>query len=60
MTDGGESRPGSKRPALSVVIPVCDEAESIPVVLRELLAKAGDAYALDIVVVDDGSVDGSA
>ncbi|MEQ8397400.1 glycosyltransferase [Thalassobaculum sp.] len=60
MTDGGKSRPGSKRPALSVVIPVCDEAESIPVVLRELLAKAGAAYDLDVVVVDDGSVDGSA
>lgn len=60
MTDGGEPRPGSKRPALSVVIPVCDEAESIPVVLRELLSKAGAVYDLDIVVVDDGSVDGSA
>ena len=29
MTDGGEPRPGSPRPPLSVVIPVCDEAESL-------------------------------
>lgn len=64
MTDAGESPSGSasgtERPPLSVVIPVCDEAESVPVVLRELLAKAGTAYDLDVIVVDDGSRDGSA
>lgn len=63
MTDAGENQPGpasgTERPRLSVVIPVCDEAESIPVVLRELLTKAGAAYDLDVVVVDDGSRDGS-
>lgn len=57
-TAAGESLVG--RPALSVVIPVCDEAESAPPVLRELLAKAGDVYDLDVIVVDDGSRDGSA
>ncbi|MEQ8815597.1 MAG: glycosyltransferase family 2 protein [Thalassobaculum sp.] len=56
MTDAGDNPPGP----LSVVVPVCDEADSIPVVLRELLAKAGAAYDLDVVVVDDGSRDGSA
>jgi len=56
MTDAGDTKSGP----LSVVIPVCDEVESVPVVLRELLAKAGGAYDLDIVVVDDGSRDGSA
>lgn len=62
MTDAGDTKPGQPptRPALSVVIPVCDEAESVPVVLRELLAKAGAAFELDVVVVDDGSRDGSA
>lgn len=56
MTDAGDNPSGP----LSVVVPVCDEAESIPVVLRELLSKAGAAYDLDVVVVDDGSRDGSA
>ena len=64
MTDAGETVPdpatGVERQPLSVVIPVCDEADSIPVVLRELLSKAGTAYDLDVVVVDDGSRDGSA
>jgi dolichol-phosphate mannosyltransferase len=57
MTDAGDI---SSRPPLSVVIPVCDEADSIPEVLRELLDKAGGAYDLDVVVVDDGSRDRSA
>lgn len=60
MTDAGDPLAGTERPPLSVVIPVCDEADSVPVVLRELLAKAGDAYDLDVIVVDDGSRDGSA
>lgn len=64
MTEAGDIPPGqasaAERPPLSVVIPVCDEAESIRLVLRELLAKAGAAYDLDVIVVDDGSRDGSA
>lgn len=64
MTDAGDLPSGpvsaSGLPTLSVVIPVCDEAESVPVVLRELLAKAGGVYDLDVIVVDDGSRDGSA
>lgn len=56
MTDAGDT---PSRPPLSVVIPVCDEADSIPVVLRELLDKAGGVYDLDVVVVDDGSRDRS-
>lgn len=64
MTDAGEDKPApasvSGRAPLSVVIPVCDEAVSVPVVLHELLAKAGASYELDVIVVDDGSRDGSA
>lgn len=46
-------------PPLSVVVPVCDEAGAVEAFLRELLDVAGKAYALDVVVVDDGSRDGT-
>jgi dolichol-phosphate mannosyltransferase len=46
-------------PALSVVVPVCDEAGAIAHLLDEVLATVGAAYAVDLVVVDDGSRDGT-
>lgn len=46
-------------PPLSVVVPVCDEAGAVETLLRELLAAAGDRFDLEVVVVDDGSRDGS-
>ncbi|NQW09179.1 MAG: glycosyltransferase family 2 protein [Alphaproteobacteria bacterium] len=46
-------------PPLSVVVPVCDEAGAVEALLRELLEVAGTHYALDVVVVDDGSRDGT-
>lgn len=44
---------------LSVVIPVCDEEGSIETLLKELLQALGPRYALEVVLVDDGSVDTS-
>ena len=45
---------------LSVVIPVYNEAESLPRLYEELAAVARDnQYELEIVLVDDGSSDGS-
>lgn len=46
-------------PPLSVVVPVCDEAGAVEAFLHELLDVAGSRYALDVVVVDDGSRDGT-
>jgi glycosyltransferase involved in cell wall biosynthesis len=45
---------------LSVVIPVFDEAESLATLHEELSAvAAAQGYELDVVMVDDGSTDGS-
>jgi 4-amino-4-deoxy-L-arabinose transferase-like glycosyltransferase len=55
------SPPASTGPALSIVVPVHDEAASLPVLheeLREVLDGIG--LAAEIVFVDDGSADGSA
>src|SRR5262245_50594987 len=45
---------------LSIVIPVCNEGDSLETLYTELddVARA-NAYELDIVFVDDGSIDGS-
>ena len=47
-------------PMLSVVIPVFNEAESLATLHRELSEVAtAEGYDLDVVLVDDGSTDGS-
>lgn len=47
-------------PGLSVVIPLFDEVESVPLLVRELGAVLDDLpHSAEIVVVDDGSTDGS-
>jgi dolichol-phosphate mannosyltransferase len=45
---------------LSVIIPVLDEADNLPQLHRELVqVAADDGYDLQLIVVDDGSTDGS-
>jgi glycosyltransferase involved in cell wall biosynthesis len=45
---------------LSIVIPVYNEAESLPTLHKELSeVAAAQGYNLDVVLVDDGSTDGS-
>lgn len=45
---------------LSVIVPVLDEAENLPQLLRELVEVAAiENFDLQIVIVDDGSTDGS-
>jgi dolichol-phosphate mannosyltransferase len=45
---------------LSIVIPVCDERESLAALHRELDEVAGaHGYEMEIILVDDGSTDGS-
>ncbi|MDF1793264.1 MAG: glycosyltransferase family 2 protein [Thalassobaculaceae bacterium] len=46
-------------PALSVIVPVCDEAGAIAPLLQEVLDKVGAAYRVEVIVVDDGSRDGT-
>ena len=50
----------ASRPYLSVVIPVYNEVESLPVLWQELIAVLdGLGRTAEIVFVDDGSIDGS-
>lgn len=60
-TGGGVTRgPSSLQPArLSVIIPVKDEAENIGPLLWELRAALGEEPAWEVLVVDDGSEDGT-
>lgn len=48
----------SARPAVSVVVPAYNEAESLPELHRELLAALGTIPSWEVVYVDDGSRDG--
>lgn len=49
----------SALPPLSVVIPAHNEAGNIAAVVNQTIEALGDHVALDIVVVDDGSEDGT-
>ena len=42
---------------LSVVIPVCNEEESIGSLINEITQALSDNYQHEIIVVDDGSTD---
>lgn len=45
---------------LSIIIPVLDEAENLPQLVREIhVAAAANNYSLQIIIVDDGSRDGT-
>ncbi|WP_136615765.1 glycosyltransferase family 2 protein [Bradyrhizobium sacchari] len=47
------------RPIVSIVIPAHNEAENLPILLRELCATITPLARLQIVCVDDGSTDGT-
>jgi len=47
-------------PAVSVVIPVCNEAENVEPLAREVAQALRDWHAFEIIFVDDGSTDATA
>lgn len=47
-------------PRVSIIVPARNEARNLPLLLPSLLAQAYPADRLEIVVVDDGSTDGTA
>lgn len=47
-------------PDVSVVVPVRDEVESLPLLLEAIASSVGGNYSYEIICVDDGSTDGSA
>jgi len=53
------SQPDLSIPDLSIIVPVCDEAGGIEAVLTELLEVTAPRGSSEILVVDDGSRDGS-
>ncbi|HEX5802854.1 MAG TPA: TIGR04283 family arsenosugar biosynthesis glycosyltransferase [Azospira sp.] len=58
MTAAGERAPASRRPAVSIVVPVLDEGDGLVERLREL--QAWRRQGAELVVVDGGSRDRSA
>ncbi|MFC2036601.1 glycosyltransferase family 2 protein [Chloroflexota bacterium] len=56
----GEALADTPGPELSVVLPICNEEENIPLLHRRLSAVLdGEGVSYDLVFVDDGSTDGS-
>ena len=45
--------------SLSIIIPIFNEAESLPSLFRELKNEFGNSSSVEIVFVNDGSTDSS-
>jgi glycosyltransferase involved in cell wall biosynthesis len=57
---GADDHPATARPEVSVLVPAKDEAENLPEFLRQARAAfASNPQRYEVVVVDDGSVDGT-
>lgn len=46
-------------PEISVVVPLLDEAESLPELAERVEKALGEKFAYELIMVDDGSLDGS-
>lgn len=58
MTDSHVATPVA-RPAISVVIPVCNEQDNVGPLAREIHAALAGRYPFETIFVDDGSTDGT-
>jgi len=57
---GADEHPGTARPEVSVLVPARDEAENLPEFMRQARAAfESNPQRYEVVVVDDGSVDGT-
>lgn len=57
---GADEHPSTARPEVSVLVPAKDEAENLPEFLRQARAAfESNPQRYEVVVVDDGSVDGT-
>ena len=54
------ARPSIADPAVSVVIPVCNEADNVRPLALEIIASLGRSMPYEIIFVDDGSTDATA
>jgi glycosyltransferase involved in cell wall biosynthesis len=59
MRAAEDARSPSPHPRISVVLPVYNEIDNLPVVLDRLIATLTPVGAFEIILVDDGSSDGS-
>ena len=59
MSDEREKRPNETPPAVSVVVPVRNEAGNVAPLIAEIVAALGAASSFEIVYVNDGSTDGT-
>jgi dolichol-phosphate mannosyltransferase len=57
MSDEREKRPNEAPPAVSVVVPVRNEAGNVAPLIAEIVAALGAASSFEIVYVNDGSTD---
>jgi glycosyltransferase involved in cell wall biosynthesis len=55
----GPTGPSATVPEISLVIPVCNERENLPILAGEIRGALGD-HSYEVIWVDDGSTDGSA
>jgi hypothetical protein len=52
-------KPRRERPLISIIVPVYNEAATFPALMKALLAKRIDSADKEIIVVEDGSTDGT-
>ena len=53
-----DSKPGQKRPELSIVVPFLNEEANLPEMYKQITEALTGKYDFEIVFVDDGSTDG--
>src|SRR5205085_6773549 len=59
MSDEREKRPNETPPAVSVIVPVRNEAGNLAPLIVEIVAALDAASRFEIVYVNDGSTDGT-